>query len=134
MQLVCSRCQTPNEHDAYFCKICGNGFKVQPIRRNSISTPVIVIIAVVAVCGFCGLFGLITGDKTDVAQSTNSQSATASPTANSNADSSPVRSLIGTSDSTNTHTEKPKNGKSATVISENANLRKTAESNGEERT
>ncbi|MDQ3712208.1 MAG: hypothetical protein M3388_08330 [Acidobacteriota bacterium] len=51
MELICSRCQTTNERDAHFCKICGTGFNVQPIRQNSISTPVIVIVVVVAICG-----------------------------------------------------------------------------------
>ncbi len=94
MQLICPRCQTTNERDAHFCQICGTGFGVQPIRQNSISTPVTVIIVVIAVCGFCGLFGLITGGKTEVAKSTSSLTAVVSPTANSNANSLPLRACL----------------------------------------
>jgi hypothetical protein len=128
MQLICPRCQTTNEREAHFCKICGTGFNVQPIRKNSISTPVIVIIAVVAVCGFCGLFGLINGSRTEIAKSTNS-SITASPTTNSSEDSLPVRNIVEMPNSANTG--EVKNSKSATVISENANLRETANATGE---
>ncbi len=129
MNLICPGCQTTNESETHFCKICGAGFDVQPIRQNSISTPLIVIIAVVAVRGFCGLFGLVTGDKTEVAKSTNSLTAVTSPAANSNANSLPLRNLVETSNSTNA--AKQKSSKSATVVSENANLRKTADSDGE---
>ena len=128
MELICPRCQTTNERDAHFCKVCGTGFNVQPIRQNSISTPVIVIIVVVAVCGFCGLFGLVNSNKTEVVKPANSHVNT-SPTANSSEDSLPIRNLVKSFNSANT--EKPKNSKSAVVISGNADLRQTANSNGE---
>jgi len=131
MNLICPGCRTTNESEAHFCKICGTGFDVQPIRQNSISTPAIVIIVIVAVCGFCELFGLVNSNKTNVGKSADSYvvSTPSTPIANSSENSLSVRSLADTSSSSNT--AKPEDGKSATVINENANLRETANSNGE---
>lgn len=128
MNLICPRCQITIVSDALFCKNCGTAFNVQPLRTNSISTPVIVIIAVVAVCALCGLFGLLSSNrKTEVAKPANSY-VSSTPAANSSEDASSVRNLVEASSSSNTG--QTKNNKLATVISENVNLRETANSNG----
>lgn len=78
MKLICPRCQTHNQSDAYFCQKCGTGFNVQsirPTRQNSISTPVIIITAVIAICGFGGVFSLLSGNKTEIAANTGTATA-----------------------------------------------------------
>ena len=126
MYLICPKCQKRNEGDAHFCKTCGTGFNVKPIRKNSIATPVMMIIAVVAVCAVCGLFGLI-GDiskRGEVAQSNTSTARqfTTNQTSSepSGIDDAPVKTPVPV-----------KSGQGATVITENANLRETPNQSGE---
>lgn len=131
MELICSRCHTHNQSNAHFCQKCGNGFNVQPIgaaRQNTLSTPVIIIIAVVAICGFCGIFGSLSGNKTEV-------TTTNTAPAKSFASTVPTATLSPeTTDSknaTNTVGSSEPSANGAVVISENANLRQTPDSNGE---
>ena len=131
MELICSRCHTHNQSNAHFCQKCGNGFNVQPInpaRQNPLSTPVLIIIAVVAICGFCGIFGSLSGNKTEVATS-NTSSAKSFTSAVPTATPSPETESSKTATNTSESSEPTANG--AVVISENANLRQTPDSNGE---
>lgn len=120
MNLICPRCHTENESDARFCKTCGTGFNVQPIRqKNSIAAPVTIIGIVLAICGFCGIFGLINSSNQETSQTTDANirplSMASVPSVNSNSNSD----------------EPAKIERSATVITENANLRRTPSSTGE---
>lgn len=131
MEPVCPRCQTRNQSNALFCQKCGTGFNVQPInpvRQNSLSTPIIIIIAVIAVCGFCGVFSLLTGNKTEIA-TTNTASAKSFISTVPTATVSPETVSSKTAANTSEPSEPTANG--AIVISENANLRQTPDANGE---
>jgi hypothetical protein len=54
--MKCPRCQTENQPVAAFCSGCGLAFAGAK-RKNTISTPIGILIAVAAVCGLCGIVG-----------------------------------------------------------------------------
>ncbi len=65
MSIQCPQCNTVNPQGARFCSGCGVQFTgaAPVIRKNSLSTPVIVLIVVIALCGLCGLCGRSARDR-----------------------------------------------------------------------
>ena len=64
--MKCLLCQTLNNPNSRFCSGCGAQFTGEappPIKKNSLSTPVIIIIVVIALCGLCGLCSRASSDR-----------------------------------------------------------------------
>lgn len=52
----CPRCQIENPPNGAFCSSCGFAF-ASVKRKNSISTPIVILIVVASLCGICGIIG-----------------------------------------------------------------------------
>lgn len=54
--MKCPRCKIENQPNSAFCSSCGFAF-TSTKRKNTISTPIGILIAVISICGLCGIIG-----------------------------------------------------------------------------
>ena len=125
MNLQCAKCKKINSGDARFCNFCGTVIALPVKKINSLATPLAIIAGVLLLCGFCGIFGLLS-DK----NKSNAPDQTSSPQQTFTS-SAPELSAAPVAEETPLNLIKDKAEKTAKVISENANLRKTPSSAGE---
>ena len=142
---ICSQCGTAGQPDSRFCAGCGAGLSLTA-RKNTISTPIGILLAVLAVCGFCGVFAAIIGisgiSKSGESYSVNAankepkpendrlRGLTSTPPVNPATDDNSLAGEIPGKKSTEENDAK-KVYRRGIVISETANLRRTASQNGE---
>lgn len=94
--MKCLLCQTLNNPNSRFCSGCGAQFtsEVSAARKNSLSTPVIIIVVVIALCALCGLCSRSARDRNQ------SVSAPVQSPANANTNTYAPSAFVST-DSTN---------------------------------
>lgn len=132
--LNCPRCRKINQDDARFCVSCGTAFalptgKPPPKSNNAVIAGMVLLIVVISSCVICGLVGKsgnkqngLSANKTTFGSNSNNSSNTGFNSQPSGTPSPETpRPLVSAS---------PGNSKSATVISENANLRDTPATSG----
>lgn len=139
MKIQCSQCRAANQQNARFCSNCGVGF-VEPMppiagkNKNNSIIAIAALISVLLVCGLCGVIGAINDKKaardtsrtTEQTEKINRTTEDPPPTPFAAPEAKP--SIVSLKSAP---ANKVKGKKAAAVISENANLRTSPDTDGE---